>query len=271
MKLLIQFLLIFFLFPLASVIRRHDLPDAIYLKGGQDQKFLSVGQIKASCGRATGTLIDPCTVLTAGHAVLRNGEAVSFEYFDPKANKIISLGGIAELSPNFKYERTKNNKVKTIHFDLALIHLEMAIKSIPAATIDYGEITLPTPFISCGYGRSADALKRQLQLDFEKRAYTNLITKAFKSTWCDDCYMAHFEPLGDKNTTPLEGLGAKGDSGSPAFLESNEKLLLFGIVHLLVGNGNYDSYNLILPLKPYRDWIESRRNKPFYTKGGEKP
>jgi hypothetical protein len=270
MKLLIPFFIIFLL-PLESVIRRHDLSDEIYLKRGQSECFQSVGQIKASSGRATATLIDAYTVLTAGHAVKANGEKVSFEYFDPKTNKILSIDGVAELHPDFRYEKNEKNKVKKIHFDLALIHLESAIKSIPAATLTYEEKTLPIPFISCGYGRNGEALKEKLLLDFEKRAYTNLITKSFKSSWSDDCYMAFFEPLGNKNTTPLEGLGAKGDSGSPVFFESNEKLLLFGMVHLLVGGGNYDSYNLILPLKPYRDWIESRRNKPFYQKGREKP
>lgn len=252
--------LLFMLFAtLQGVVRRDDIPDSVYLNFGSDPRFSCVGLIKGSIGSATGTLIDPYTVLTVAHVVKNNGAEIVFDIMDPSTRQMISIRGQIQVHEGFIYTQSDNRLVKEIHNDIALIHLYSPIYSIQPAQLDYMDKHSVFSFISAGFGKSGPGSSGPVSLDFEKRGFSNKILELLSEPWCDSCYISFFDSPDSDDCSNLEGIGTQGDSGAGTFTDSDGTLRLFGLIHLLAGKGDYNSFNLILPLAPYADWIESNR------------
>ena len=99
-------LTLFFLFLLSSVhgvVRRSDVPDEAYIHFGKDQRFAAVGMIRGVVGGATGTLIDPYTVLTVAHLINLCGNVVHFSLFDPSAQKMVTVRGQVQPHEDFLF------------------------------------------------------------------------------------------------------------------------------------------------------------------------
>jgi hypothetical protein len=244
-----------------GVIRRHDIPDSTYIEFGDRSEFACVGLIRGLFTTGTATLIDPHTVLTAAHVVKNEGEEALFEIYNPLENKTVAIKGRVQIHKDFVFTKNAKNYVKGIYSDLALIHLSSPIYFVSPANLDYEKKSPPFSFCSVGFGKTKTESNSLLFFDLKKRGFTNKIRDLFISNWCDESFIAYFDPPHSEESTSLEGIGAMGDSGSGAFTLENGTFSLFGIITSLHGKGNYGSYNLITPLHNYQDWIEENRHK----------
>ncbi|MBM3193602.1 MAG: S1 family peptidase [Chlamydiae bacterium] len=244
------------LFSLNGVIRRDDVLDSSYIEFGNSALFSSVGIVRGLVTNATGTLIDPYTVLTAAHIIQNDGEELLFELYNPEEESAISIQGRAQIHHDFKYTKTADGYIKELHNDLALIHLSSPIYFATPATIDYEKKLLPISFISAGFGKTRKRSETHLLFDMQKRGFTGQISSHFSKNWCDESYISYFDPPYSIKSTPLEAIGAEGDSGSPVFWVNEGEAHLFGVITILSGKGNYGSFNLIAPLDSHKEWIE---------------
>lgn len=247
------------LLSLEGVVRRDDILDSSYIEFGKSPHFSSVGIVKGFLTNGVGTLIDPFTVLTAAHIIQNDGEELLFEIYNPEEEKVISIKGFAKIHEGFVYTKTAKNFIKNLHNDLALIYLSSPIYFVKPATLDYEKKSLPISFTSAGFGKTKNASETFLFLDFQKRGFSGLISSSFSKNWCDESYISYFDPPYSTESSPLEGIGVTGDSGSGVFLSQQDTAHLFGIITILCGKGNYGSYNLITPLYPHREWIEKNK------------
>lgn len=250
--------LLIFALHLQGVVRRADLSDNQYIGFGRDPRFACVGLLKSPKGCATGTLIDPFTVLTAAH-VVSDGFDAFFYVKDPKKDTLIAIKGVAHVHPCFIYVQNECGLVQEIHHDIALIHLSSPIRHIRPACLNYHRKELPFCFVSAGFGKHGSGMSGPITLDQKRRGFTNRITEILSDTWCDDYFISYFDAPESCECTHLEALAVHGDSGAPVFIESDGAFHLFGIVNLLAGNGKYGSFNAILPIIYYQNWIESNR------------
>ncbi len=245
---------------LQGVVRRDDIPDSEYLNFGSDPRFSCVGLINGSIGSATGTLIDPYTVLTVAHVVKSDGAEVIFNILDPSTKQMITISGKTQVHEGFIYTQSDKHLVQEIHNDIALIHLYSPIYTIQPAEIDYSVKHSAFSFISAGFGKNGPGTSGPASLDLEKRGFSNKISELLSEPWCDECYISFFDNPDSEACSSMEGIGSQGDSGAGTFIATNETFHLFGLIHLLAGKGSYDSFNLILPISSYADWIESNRH-----------
>ncbi len=252
-------LLLILITSLQAVIRRDDVPDSEYINFAKDPRFSCVGLVKGSIGSSTGTLIDPYTVLTVAHGVKTAREEVVFNIANPLTGKIASIKGFIQIHEDYIYTYDDAKHVKEIHNDIALIHLASPVNFVTPATLDYIDIQNKTSFVSAGFGKNGVGNSDTTYYDKEQRGFTNNISEFLSEEWCDNCYISYFDAPNTIECSPLEGVGAQGDSGAGVFRIKNNTFYLIGIIHLLAGKGAYGSYNLILPITPYMEWIEKNR------------
>lgn len=244
---------------LQGVVRRDDVPDSEYLRFGKDGRFDPIGIVMSGIGNATGTLIDPYTVLTVAH-IAPHGGLVQFRIENPSNHISHCVNGSAQIHEGFYFTQNDQGVVLEIHNDIALIHLSSPIHFVRPVLLDYDTKRMGLFFISAGFGASGTGSSGPTFLDFKKRGFTNFIPEIWHTPLGAECFPSLLDRPGSPWQTRLEGLGARGDSGSPTFTEMDGNFLLFGMIHLLSGTGTYGSYNIIVPIALYRDWIETNRH-----------
>lgn len=258
-------MLLFYLFALLlpifsfAVVIRDDVPDAKYQEFAQNETFSPVGLVKAGNKNGTGFLIAPDIVMTAGHNVYQS-ETAQFS-LDTSIGRAHYSGKVL-LHPGFIFETNEEKKPTRMKDDIALILLDKPVPHIQPVTFYKGNSLIGKMMVSSGFGKTSTGLGGPLLRDQQKRAFTNEIDGQKRYMGEDLYYVSYFEKPQQKDIiTELEGLGAKGDSGAPVFVEKEGKQEVMGILSLVSNESKYHDFNAILPISPYLPWIENHLSR----------
>ena len=248
-------------------IMRHDVPEQDYLDFAADSMFQSAGAVWANWDdgwhQATGVLIHPEWVLTAGHPLLGNddlGGGISEVRFYTGADSYQWEHKVF-ADQWFAYDGYTAARPSGTGVDLGLIHLVDPIFDIVPAEIYRGTDTRDTLMHMAGYGDHGFA-GSSTSFDGLKRAGNN-VANAFGGDfgyWSieEQFWIADFELPG--RAEPLEWQGAPGDSGSPWFAELDGRMQLVGISSFTKGDLNYGSSTGAVRTSLYTDWIDEHVN-----------
>jgi hypothetical protein len=254
---------------------RADKADSLYTTLAAN--YPSVGRITWTDGAfsylASGTLIAPNWVLTAGHVT--DGKAVT--------NMTVLLNGAsysaAEIIPNPSWNGDLNHG-----FDIGLVRLTQNVVGVTPAdrlTTSNEKGKLGT---SVGYGLTGTGKTGYQDSNiFTKRAGNNQIDAYGSAVGMPNHFMLsdfddpsnkdHRNLFGSATPLPLEYCIAPGDSGGGTFVTVNGKTLLAG-VHSFIStmfkplgdgtlNSSYSDYFGSTRVSLFNDWINSTMNAHF--------
>jgi hypothetical protein len=221
---------------LHGIVIRHDKADAETLTLGQ--RFRAAGRVMPDGGC---TLIAPTWVVTAAHvaARMRPGSVVEFDgtaYTVKRAIAHPDASGPAGAPPDV---------------DLALVELASAVRGVEPVPLYKGRDELGKPAFVVGYGDYGVAGMPFQRTDGRRRAATNVVDDAGPKR----LFMTFEAPPAG---AALEGVGAPGDSGGPAFLEVNGRLFLAGVSSASMNGkpGTYGVVDVYTRISSYAAWIE---------------
>jgi Trypsin len=193
----------------SAIIIRHDVPDAEYIVADADYPAL-VDLI--SRGDCVGTLIHESFVLSVAHcaADLRRGDS-------------LEVGGAAHVVAGVHLHPEWTDRDK---YDIALVRLEQPVAGVDPIPIYRGSDELGAVITLVGRGVTATGLDGEAggHTDGRLRRATNVV-----SAVNDQFLQVVFERPGEDGVTDLEGVGAAGDSGCPAFLDADGTRYVAGL------------------------------------------
>jgi secreted trypsin-like serine protease len=226
-----------------SLVVRHDVPD---------EKFIALANeypqiVHLADGEAT--LISEEWLLTAAHVAhrlseeLKNGgiPEVIIQKKTYAVEKVI-------LHPNFEMSP------HSIANDIALIKIQGEVIDIEPALLYNKQNEKGKPITIVGRGDFGTGLTGPQKMDKITRAATNTIDGTSQE-WVYFKFDAPQSP----NTTELEGVSGPGDSGGPAFFDSNGKRYLLGVSSHQRGNGKQGVYGVTeyySRVSFFKEWIE---------------
>ncbi|MEM7682317.1 MAG: trypsin-like serine protease [Planctomycetota bacterium] len=219
---------------------RHDSRHAAHYRIGET--FPSVGRVTVPGARASGVLIAPDWVLTAGH-VVDDVDALALVYF----GKHVYQASAWVTHPGWDGGLLKGR-------DLALIHLAEPVKDVAPSELHRGGDPRGAWSLSVGYGLTGNGRN-----GFHKSSLGALgITNYIDQLGANGLLMSDFDDpgrggvggLGSSVATAREGSIAPGDSGGGVFIRVDGERRLAGI-HSFVWprDGKFDS--------DYGDWYGS--------------
>jgi hypothetical protein len=222
--------------PSHAVVIRHDKSDA---------DAVALGSRFAAAGRVVGdggcTLITPSWAVTAAHvaARLRPGSMVEFGGTPYTVKRVIAhpdASGPAGAPPDV---------------DLALIEFTAPVAGVQPIPLYKERDELGRPAFIVGYGDYGVAGASLQGTDGKRRAVTNEIHDVGPKR----VFMTFDAP---PSGSALEGVGAPGDSGGPAFIELNGRLQLVGVSSASMNGkpGSYGVVDVYTRISSYVDWIE---------------
>jgi hypothetical protein len=203
--------------PAQAIVIRHDRDDRQYIELAKKFPATVIFHIKDSGNGmdGMGTLIDARWVLTAGHIVA-----------ELKPGDIAEVGGsryeIEKLVQHPLWDGI--NTWNDVQSDIALVRLRTSVRGIEPARLytksDEAELALTI----VGAGRFGNGLTGPKHDDLTMRAATNRVLRVEGTQ-----LVFRFDAPDHPDVTPLEGISGDGDSGGPAYLESNGKLYVVGV------------------------------------------
>ena len=191
-----------------AIISRDDVPDADYVV--QDADYPEVVDLFEP-GDCTGTLIHQSFLLTVAHCAE-----------DLDAGAVLVVDGIdhevAEVTLHPQWDGWL--------YDIALIRFDVPVRGLTPVPLYRGGDEVGQMLTLVGRGVHATGLEgeRGGTIDGQLRRATNVV-----SAVCGQWLEVFFEPPNDPNATDLEGVGAEGDSGGPAFIENEDGRFLAGL------------------------------------------
>jgi hypothetical protein len=208
----------------------------------------SVVMILGSYGTAcTATAIAPALLLTAAHCVQPGAEYKLADISDPHAPKLKPIARI-ERDPQFEMKKLLGHVATA---DVALLKLVQPLPpDVPTAALDNWAkpIAVGDALVVAGYGV---AVRGDGRTGGTVRAAT-LVATGQPNT----LQLRLFDPRTKGETA---GLGAcAGDSGAPAFRDTDGRLAIVGVVSWSTGaklSAGCGGLTGITPLVRYRDWI----------------
>jgi hypothetical protein len=236
---------------------RHDRSDSQYLALGAGADYLSVGRFQGSTGTsnysASGTLIAPDWVLTAGHVV------------DAAQSLIFTLNGTRYSATNWVANPQWKGDLLA-GYDIGLVHLSSPVTNVQPATRYTGTSEVGRVGTAVGYGMTGTGLTGTTIFDGQKRGEQNVIDKLQNSR----LFLSDFDSpskrteskMGSNRPLDLEGLIGPGDSGGGVFINVGGKAYLAG-VNSFAGayDGKVDSdYGDIsghVRVSAFNSWIDS--------------
>jgi hypothetical protein len=227
------------------------LPAAAMVGGAQpaaDGAGRSVVMVLGSGGTAcTATAVARNLLLTAAHCVQPGAEYKLADLTDPRAPTLKPIARI-ERDPQFDMKRLLGHLATA---DVALVQLPQPLPAdIPPVALDDGSkpVTVGDSFVVAGYGVT---VRGDGRTGGTVRAAT-LIATGQPNT----LQLRLFDPRTRGETA---GLGAcAGDSGAPAFRDTDGRLAIIGVVSWSTGpklSAGCGGLTGVTPLVRYRDWI----------------
>jgi len=227
----------------AGIIIRHDRDDARYLEFYAEGDFRAVGTI----GGGMGTLIDPHWVVTAAHVV------TEVPPFDPNVVIAGKRYGIERVIMHPGWPSGGEIKARSEIVDLALIRLREPVTDVEPMLLYEGDDEVGREIIFVGTGQTGTGLTGPASQDRKWRAATNTVEQASEN-WLDFTFS---EP---PNATDLEGISGPGDSGGPALIERDGRLVILAVSSGNDGGGTgfcrYGSTEYYARISTMRHWIE---------------
>jgi Trypsin len=265
--------------------------DSLYTSLAQQSVYDSVGFLTWNIGSsgyiASGTLIAPDWVLTAGHVV-----GGTDDYGAGVSGMIFGMGptysgiGISatEWIPYGGWSSSGGNLWAGV--DLGLVHLSQAITNVTPAQMDFSASLLGLVGTSVGYGRSGTGLTGMNSNPGTKRAGRNVIdaqggmlmrmgdgssldldgispTVLFYDF--DKPAESVLSSMGSTAPVALEYLIGSGDSGGALFIEVDGMTKLVGVNSFLASlpdpldttgpNGDYGDLAGVVSVQSFGNWI----------------
>jgi hypothetical protein len=203
--------------PSHAIVIRHDRDDQRYIALAKKFPATVIFHVKNAGNElaGTGTLIDARWVLTAGHIVAE-----------------LNPGDIAEVGgKRYEIEQLVQHPLwrgivdwSDVQHDIALVRLRTAVHGIEPARLytKFDEAGLTLTFV--GAGRFGNGLTGPTVDDGKMRAATNRVLRVEGTQ-----LVYRFDAPDDPEVTLLEGISGDGDSGGPAYLESNGMIYVVGV------------------------------------------
>jgi hypothetical protein len=239
-----------------AVTIRADKSDSSYTSLAANSLYASVGRFDGATSTsgfiASGTLIAPDWVLTAGHVV---DHATSLKFTIGGSSY---LGATWTANPNWTGDLLAG-------YDIGLVHLDSAVNVKPAARYT-GSAEQYQVGTAVGYGRTGTGITGATKFDGKKRAAQNVIdtlqnSRLFLSDF-DNPRTSWDNSMGSSQPLNLEGLIAPGDSGGGVFITTKAGTFLAG-VNSFAGawdgkvNSDYGDISGYTRVSAFNSWIDS--------------
>lgn len=239
----------------AALLAAHAMGPAAAMVGGAPPSARGAGRsvvmILGSHGTAcTATAIARNLLLTAAHCVEPGSEYKLADLTDPHAPTLKPIARI-ERDPQFEMKRLLGHLATA---DVALVQLPQPLASdVPPVPLDDGTkpVAVGDALVVAGFGVT---VRGDGRTGGTVRAAT-LVATGQPNT----LQLRLFDPRTKGDTA---GLGAcAGDSGAPAFRDTEGRLAIIGVVSWSTGpklSAGCGGLTGITPLVRYRDWILQR-------------
>ena len=226
-----------------AIIIRHDRADSDYIVPDSDYPALVDLFRPNDC---IGTLVHESYLLTVAHcaADLEEGDSL-------RVNGVSHA--VAEIIPHPRWRSRNDN------FDIALVRFAEPVRGVAPLPIYRGSGELGSVITLVGRGVTATGLQgeRRADSDGNLRRATNIVS-AVNNHFIE----IFFERAGEAGLTALEGVGASGDSGCPAFIDVDGVPCIAGLNSYGEGDGGirvgqYGSRDYQSRVSRYLDWLDS--------------
>ena len=226
--------------PADAIIMRHDVPEADYLVDASEYPAL-VDLFEP--GDCLGTLIRDDAVLTVAHCAvdLRRTDMLTFGGVEHRIDRI-------RIHPDYRGFRD----------DIAMVFLEEPVEGVEPVEVYRGgdEKGAVLTIVGRGIHGTGQSGERGGSDDGRLRRAMNVVTKADKQ-WLE----VVFEAPGDAGVLELEGVGAGGDSGGPAFIDTLTGPQLAGLNSWGEGGrgvrlGEYSARDYSTRVSRQLDWLD---------------
>jgi hypothetical protein len=225
----------------SAIIIRHDVPDAEYVVADAEYPAL-VDLIRR--GDCIGTLIHESFLLSVAHCAVDLSRGDSLE-----------VGGAARVVAGVYLHPQWEDRDK---YDIALVHLGEPVTDVDPVPIYRGSDELGAVVTLVGRGVTATGLDGEAggHTDGKLRRAKNVV-----SAVNDQFLEVAFERPGEDGVTELEGVGAAGDSGCPAFLDVDGTRYVAGLNSWGdgghgVGIGQYGALDYQTRVSRYAGWLD---------------
>ena len=220
-----------------AIIMRHDVDPSEYLLDTLDYQSTIV---ILGC---TATLIAPRWILTAAHCIYPNNAEGS-----RAGDQIILMD--QSITINTIHSHPKHTQEGTPKHDIALIELSEPSFSILPTPLYEQNNELGKEMKLTGYGVVGDGVRDIYDRCFpcDLRGADNEVEEAN-----DYQLRFRFDSPADGNSLPLEGVGAGGDSGGPAFIETDTGRYVAGVSSF--GSRQYNEFDNYTRVSKELNWL----------------
>ena len=224
-----------------GIITRDDLSDDEYVVDDADYPAL-VDLFQP--GDCIGTLIHPMYLLTVAHCAqdMNTNQSLTVNGVDRSVAEVI-------LHPDWG----------GWNYDIALIGLDEPIEDIEPYGLYQETDENGQAMTLVGRGLHGTGIEGESGATMDRllRRAHNAVSSV-DNQWIE----VRFESPDEDGILPLEGVGAAGDSGGPAFIEKDGQMLIAGLNSwgdggIGIGVGEYGSFDYSTRVSQHLDWISN--------------
>ena len=224
----------------SAIIIRHDVDDEEYVV--DDSEFPALVDLFEP-GDCIGTLIHSTYLLTVAHCAedLRTSDRLTVNGQRYRLDEIM-------LHPQYD----------GWDYDIALVRFTEPVTGVSSYPLYRGNEERGSQITIVGRGVHGTGIEGEPGATQDRllRRATNLVTDV-DNQWIE----VRFEEPGEDDITALEGVGASGDSGGPAFIETDEGLAIAGLNSWGDGQGSirvgqYGAYDYSTRVSRHLEWID---------------
>jgi len=240
-----------------AVTIRADKSDSSYTSLAANSIYASVGRFDGTTSGsgfiASGTLIAPNWVLTAGHVV---DHATSLKF---------TIGGSTYIGTTWTADPSWTGDLFA-GYDIGLVHLSSSVANVKPATRYTGSAEQYQVGTAVGYGMTGTGITGSTKFDGKKRAAQNVIdtlqnSRLFLSDF-DNPRTSWDNYLGSSKPLDLEGLIAPGDSGGGVFITTKAGTFLAGVNSFAAAwdgkvDSDYGDVSGHTRVSAFNSWIDS--------------